>query len=51
MDKKSVAQMHSVVLKGDAVSNIMRTLDTTTKGFISKIAWSIGFEYMPNSEK
>ena len=31
MDKKSVAQMHSVVLKGDAVSNIMRTLDTIHK--------------------
>ena len=31
MDKKSVVQMHSVVLKGDAVSNIMRTLDTIHK--------------------
>ena len=31
MDKKSIAQMHSVVLNGDAVSNIMRTLDTIHK--------------------
>ena len=32
MDKKSVVQLHSVVLKGDAVSNIMRTLDNIHKG-------------------
>ena len=31
MDKKSVVQLHSVLLKGDAVSNIMRTLDTIHK--------------------
>ena len=31
MDKKSIAQMHSVILKGDAVSNVMRTLDTIHK--------------------
>ena len=47
MDKKSVVQMHSVVLKGDAVSNIMRTLDTIHKeeGWNSSLISDLFSEY------
>ena len=47
MDKKSVVQMHSVVFKGDAVSNIMRTLDTIHKeeGWPSSLISDLFSEY------
>ena len=47
MDKKSIAQMHSVVLNGDAVSNIMRTLDTIHKedGWDSSLISDLFSEY------
>ena len=47
MDKKSIAQMHSVVFKGDAVSNIMRTLDTIHKeeGWNSSLISDLFSEY------
>ena len=47
MDKKSVAQMHSVVLKSDAVSNIMQTLDTIhkEKGLSSSLIADLFSEY------
>ena len=47
MDKKSIAQMHAVVFKGDAVGNIMRTLDTIhkEKGWNSSLIADLFSEY------
>ena len=47
MDKKSIAQMHSVVLKADAVSNVMLTLDRIHKeqGWNSSIVADLFSDY------
>ena len=47
MDKKSIVQMHSVVFKSDAVSNIMRTIDAINKeeGWKSSLIADLFSEY------
>jgi glycosyltransferase involved in cell wall biosynthesis len=47
MDKKSIVQMHTIILKRDAVSNIMRTLDTIHKenGWNSSLISDLFSEY------
>ena len=47
MDKKRIVQMHSVILKGDAVSNVMQTIDNINKekGWNSNLIADLFSEY------